>query len=510
MTENKSVGNVIPNGGIAQGQVWTVAQWNVAWQSKVDASGGSAADLTLSGTLAGTPTWASGQAFPSISTTGLSALTGGGSFAGNWSGTLNLTGNLSVTGTSTLSGGTFSGGWLGSLNLGSTTGTVLNVAGETDLGSGSEAYLTIAGGTSTGGPEIQLAGAVNSSTPFTISAGGGGPLRLTGTAGVVESWSSQLQLTPPATAWSGTDGFSNTAITMSPVYTGTFAGAGQVFGAYFSADWNANVGTGSGNGAVTLGVTHDMGGSAMVGGAAGLYGRLEVASATGNTTGVGGSYVAGGFEAYSGVSDNGTSGASKGLLYGLNTVAHLGPAATYWNSLISFEADTKLESGSSVDVKLGIQIVDIGGGGAGGQDDQALSLNNNYAQGSGVGWSVGLGFGRKFGNFPIATAGTLIAVVPSTSDTTRNAAYGIDFSQATFSSGFLKSAGFLVDGSGNTTALTYKVGSNQVVGARITGWAAATGGSQAAFDATTATLAQTAAAVAEVIANLTTHGLIGA
>lgn len=50
----------------------------------------------------------------------------------------------------------------------------------------------------------------------------------------------------------------------------------------------------------------------------------------------------------------------------------------------------------------------------------------------------------------------------------------------------------------------------KVVGARDTGWGAASNGSKVAFNGSTATLAQTSAAVAAIIAALTTHGLIGA
>jgi hypothetical protein len=66
-----------------------------------------------------------------------------------------------------------------------------------------------------------------------------------------------------------------------------------------------------------------------------------------------------------------------------------------------------------------------------------------------------------------------------------------------------------VDTSSNLTANTYKIGSNQVVGARITGWGSGTNGSKAALDGSTATLAQTSAAVAQLISDLRTHGLIG-
>ena len=60
------------------------------------------------------------------------------------------------------------------------------------------------------------------------------------------------------------------------------------------------------------------------------------------------------------------------------------------------------------------------------------------------------------------------------------------------------------------TGTAFKVGINQVVGGRDTGWGAATGGSKTAFNAATATLAQTSAALASLIASMTAHGLIGA
>jgi hypothetical protein len=56
----------------------------------------------------------------------------------------------------------------------------------------------------------------------------------------------------------------------------------------------------------------------------------------------------------------------------------------------------------------------------------------------------------------------------------------------------------------------YKDGT-QVVGGRVTGWAAATNTkSRATFDTTTVTLPQLAARVGQLIDDLTTHGLIGA
>jgi hypothetical protein len=48
--------NQVPNGTIQQGQIWTPAQWNTAWQSKVDASGGFSTNETLTTPAINTPT----------------------------------------------------------------------------------------------------------------------------------------------------------------------------------------------------------------------------------------------------------------------------------------------------------------------------------------------------------------------------------------------------------------------------------------------------------------------
>lgn len=61
-----------------------------------------------------------------------------------------------------------------------------------------------------------------------------------------------------------------------------------------------------------------------------------------------------------------------------------------------------------------------------------------------------------------------------------------------------------------TTSGEYRVNGTRVLGARITGWGAATNGSRVAFNGSTATLAQTSAALAALIIDLTAQGVIGA
>jgi hypothetical protein len=63
---------------------------------------------------------------------------------------------------------------------------------------------------------------------------------------------------------------------------------------------------------------------------------------------------------------------------------------------------------------------------------------------------------------------------------------------------------------GAVTGTSYKVSTNQVVGARITGYGTPTGGTnQGSFAASTITLANLAAGVAQLILDLKTHGLVG-
>lgn len=63
---------------------------------------------------------------------------------------------------------------------------------------------------------------------------------------------------------------------------------------------------------------------------------------------------------------------------------------------------------------------------------------------------------------------------------------------------------------GEIAAVAYKVGASQVVGARITGWGDPFGAtSRATFSTTTATANQVAQALAALITDLKTHGIIG-
>jgi hypothetical protein len=87
--------NQVPNGTIQQGQIWTPAQWNTAWQSKVDASGGFSTNETLTTPDINDPTIVGGmQASPAITTPTVT----GGTFSDPAITNPTVTGNLPVTG----------------------------------------------------------------------------------------------------------------------------------------------------------------------------------------------------------------------------------------------------------------------------------------------------------------------------------------------------------------------------------------------------------------------------
>lgn len=198
-------------------------------------------------------------------------------------------------------------------------------------------------------------------------------------------------------------------------------------------------------------ITHNYGGSTLNGSRNSFVVASSLATTTGNTIGAGApDYVAGSFF-FNGLVANGGTGfpiaQNSGAGFSLNTVAQLFSGATFYNGLVGYELDMKIATGASARNKVGLNLVQLNGDNvAGSNDDIALDFSNQFAQGSGIGWKYGISFGSQDSYFPIASTGTLIYAQSHSG--TLNAANGMDFSNVTFSTAFLRSAQFSVSGQG--------------------------------------------------------------
>lgn len=175
--------------------------------------------------------------------------------------------------------------------------------------------------------------------------------------------------------------------------------------------------------------------------------------------GGGSNNVAGTFNCYMFANDNGTSrnwgapGGGAGSCFALNTVVMTSADATWLRGLDGYELDVLAAKGSSLNTKIGLSIVQLGGDVAqGAWLDEAILLQRADQQVGGQGWLYGIRFGDPQGQLPMdPIKGVMIGAGPFNGAGIRRAASGIDFSNVAFSSSFLKSTGFIVDGSGNTT-----------------------------------------------------------
>jgi hypothetical protein len=302
-----------------------------------------------------------------------------------------------------------------------------------------------------------------------------------------------------------------------------------------------------------LRVVQYFGGAGAKGGRHGIESFCILQTAT-STTNPDRNYVGGAFTGSAEANDSGTAPSPKGAVFGLGAVGSLTASATYFSNVTAAEFNTSILTGGSASIKTGIQICGMPGDQVKGTDlDAMISMGNQ----GGAKWTDGICFNSLHGGYPMdPTLGTLIrtrgtattkALIDVTSYTfttwlinannfsvnnlgamevgqigTSNTPY-LNFHSSASATAYdvrlIATGGTGANGAGNltinaatigSTATAFSLASTQVVGTRITGWGLATNGGRSAFNASTATLAQTAAAVAQLIADMTTHGLIGA
>lgn len=173
-------------------------------------------------------------------------------------------------------------------------------------------------------------------------------------------------------------------------------------------------------------------------------------------------YVGGSFQAQGRFSAGGTIGNPKGNVFGaLQSASLFAGAGLYWNECIGEEVDVEVRAGVGVLDKVGTQVIQVSTDVVkGSRCDIGYALGtqpSGTAPGFDVGWAVGI----PHGWWPISPAGSIFGSYEGVigGGPSRACAFGIDWSAITFSTAFLKSTGFLVDGSGNTQAASYRQGS---------------------------------------------------
>jgi hypothetical protein len=163
---------------------------------------------------------------------------------------------------------------------------------------------------------------------------------------------------------------------------------------------------------------------------------------------------------------------SKGQVFGQASIAIAYAGATNIRNVTGGEINVQVSAGASVAYKSGLQIVGTTADAVQGSVyDCGLSFSNQLGA---VGFNVGILFSASNGQQFLKSTGTIFAIQDSPTF-----ANGFDLSGATLTGFAYKSTGFVVDHSGNETALT-----NTVTGATPT-----VSAGQLAMGTTTATSA---------------------
>jgi len=194
--------------------------------------------------------------------------------------------------------------------------------------------------------------------------------------------------------------------------------------------------------AMGLYIDHIVNGASAAGSRAGLQVGLTVTS---NLTGPAGQF-------YSNIytTTTATANGNAGNLFGSAEEVHLNTGASNWNSIVGREIDIAVQTGVTVPYKAGLQIVQLSDDAvAGTLQDSALSFGTQSA-GTPPRWLNLIGIGGPQGWWPVAAAGTILGTIATPlGGPAYAAAHGVDFSAITFSADAFKSAGFVVDKSGN-------------------------------------------------------------
>ena len=150
----------------------------------------------------------------------------------------------------------------------------------------------------------------------------------------------------------------------------------------------------------------------------------------------------------------------KGAATALNSYSTALSGATFLSGLVGYEMDIQASAGSSLGNKIGLFIVLRPLDAVAGQWglDTAVSITAATSTVSN-GWDYLIGFGNPSTQIPYKPTATFLkSWDPQTPVNPSLATWGIDFFSTTFSAGFAKAQGFMVDGAGNVTAQQINTG----------------------------------------------------
>lgn len=374
-------------------------------------------------------------AFSTLAATGATTLgsTLGVTGAATLSSTLGVTGAATLSSTLGVTGNTTLGGTLGVTGA-ATLSSTLGVSG----------LATLSAGASVSGAPVSIA-PINTAG-VTTSAG----LNFTGNP--VWSGTGEIARIYENDTWTG-----STASTNPVALHGYFAsndqvtatGTAPVFGLFDSVQ----IGSPSAKGAVSS-----------------ISGNVSLTSASGNSTGVGATYIGGQFYASILANDNGTLGNPRGQITAINGLAQWSAAATYSNGGSAAELDILAASGAQLMDRFGLLIdrahLDAA---QASRDDCGICVDaTDSPAGAGTGFLRGLGFGRSGAHNPLDPVnGVAISFMENGGSGAIAAKGGIDFTNLAPTTFYILGSTFKLDPSGNWTMVSVGNGSTalQVTGA---------------------------------------------
>ena len=295
-------------------------------------------------------------------------------------------------------------------------------------------------------------------TPALALSGGTvtGNLAVTGTQAITGKLSTTRQDLIPGTTTFDVNGNPNPALNINTNLAGSTTGTGIV--GWNRITVNADAMSMSTHSAIgtDFHIVHNFGGAGFKGSRLGQLISLSQVGPVAGTPGAFENIISGQQLSVTLNNPFGGSGVTPSTAAGfatcLNPFLSFGAGFTNAGGGSGMEINIQPAAGSSFMDLAGILLVRTGLGTAqAAREDNAIAVSSGFVATAGQGWKRALSIGTLSGQWPLDPGGTIIGAASALNP--RNAAFGIDWSNVTFSGGFLKGPSFLVDGAGRCSPL---------------------------------------------------------